>query len=548
MKIAVFQFYTSNVVYGPYSETINEKYCNEKGYTYICEKDNSKINTIAEDRSLHWGKVKLVQEVLNTNNFDYVLFLDADAIISDFNQRIEDFIDDRYDMIFAEDIGHHSSMNTGVFLSKNSEWTKNFFNTWWESGATFKGKDTQDLSIMEENLEKVGYFKQALWHEQTCITLLYRNDDDIKNHIKVISNRSFNHREYNEGNFIFHAYAYGHEHYRTINIIYKEKFESTVNNKEKINLIVYHVYCVGNYLEIVTQQLNRLKTSGLYNWCDKLEITCINTSGNFNDVEELVKDLDKVNLNKFTANSYEYEGINKVWEYSQKYCGKLLYFHTKGVSNTYTTLENLQESPRKKKGISWWKETMEHFLIDNYQECLQKLDKYDQCGLTNNDKWWWGNFWWANLSFINLNSKPFGGDRWYFEAWLNHYRNPSVYEFYHFDFNAYYTSLPSDIYNKEKYKDSIIEVISAYYGTLGEQQDEGRRLVERKVIDVTDVIKKNLEANGNRGFNIRIDNNLGGDPYYGIEKMIEIFFTIDGDEYIIAANENRNLKFLLQHE
>jgi len=545
MNIAVLQFYTNNVSYGPYSEEINKKYCEGKGYTYICEKDDSKIRSIAEGRSLHWCKVKLVQEVLNTNNFDYVLFLDADAIFSDFGQRIEEFIDSGYDMIFAEDIGHHSSMNTGVFLTKNNEWSKNFFNTWWESGETFKGKDSQDLPIMEENLEKVGYFKEALWHEQTCITLLYRASDELKNHIKVISNRSFNHRDYGEGNFIFHAYAFGHVSNRTIDIIYRSKFEPD-SEKESINLIVYHIYCVGNYLEVVTKQLNRLKTSGLYDWCDKLEITCTNTEGQFSDIEELVKDLSKVNLSCYTNNRYEYEAINKVWEYSQTHNGKVFYFHTKGVSNTYVNIENKEESTRKKNGIAWWKELMEYFLIDRYQECLQKLEEYDQCGLTNNDKWWWGNFWWSNLFFVRSNSRPHQGDRWYFEAWLNHYRNPSVYEFYHFDFNGYYTLLPIDIWNIDLYKDSKIEVTSAYYGTLGEQQDEGRKLVERKVADVTDKIKNNLAFNEYRGFNIRVDNNLcEEDPYYGVEKMLEIYFTIDGKECIITANENRNLKFLL---
>jgi len=38
---------------------------------------------------------------------------------------------------------------------------------------------------------------------------------------------------------------------------------------------------------------------------------------------------------------------------------------------------------------------------------------------------------------------------------------------------------------------------------------------------------------------------MGGDPHYGIEKMIEIYFTIDGKEYILAADENRHLNFCI---
>ena len=545
MNIVVAQFYTSNVSYGPYAEAINKKYCDEKGYTYFCEKDNDKINSSLDTRAPTWYKPKLAEDVIAQFNPDYILFLDIDAIISDFNQNIEDFIDSNYNMVFAEDVGHHSIMNAGVFLLKNNEWSRNFLKTWWDSAENYKGKDARDLLIMEENLEKVGYFKQALWHDQTCLTMLYESDKDIENNIKVISNRLFNHREYNEGNFIFHAFAYGHSHNRTLDIIYREKFE-LFSNLENINLIVYHIYCVGNYIEIVTQQLNRLKTSGLYDWCDKLEITCINTSDDFDTIEELIKDLDKVTLNKFINNRYEYEGINKVWEYSQNYKGKVFYFHTKGVSNTYTTTQNIQESLCKKQGIAWWKEAMEYFLIDNYKECIQKLDEYDQCGLTNINGWWWGNFWWSNLSWPKSNEKPKIGDRWSFEAWLNNCRRPLIYEFYHFEFNPYYTKLPNDIYiSKEKYKDSKIEVIKAFYGILGEQQDEGKPLLERVVIDVTDKIKENLIYNNSRGFNIRVDNNIGGDPYFGVYKTLEVYFLLDDKECIITVDENKSLNFNL---
>jgi hypothetical protein len=547
MKIVLAQFYTSNVAYGQYAEAINKKYCEEKGYTYFCEKDNYKIQAALEKRAPTWYKPKLIEDVIEQHNPDYILFLDIDAIISDFNQNIEDFIDENYNIIFAEDVGHHSVMNAGVFLLKNNEWSKNFLKTWWKSADIFTPEDSRDLTILEQNFGKVGYFKQALWHDQTCLTILYENNEDIKNNIKVISNVSFNYREYNKSNFIFHAFAYGHVRNRTLDIIYREKIESGINNSlPNINLIVYHIYCIGNYLDVVKQQLYRLKLSGLYNWCNKLEITCINPEDKFEDIEELIKDLDKVTLNKTINNFYEWDSINKVWEYSQNYKGKVFYFHTKGVSNIYNNLEEKKESLRKKKGITWWKEAMEYYLIDNYNDCIQKLDEYDQCGLTNNNKWWWGNFWWSTLDWIRSNQKPDRGDRWYYEAWINQHRDPSVHEFYHFEFNPYFTNLPSDIYfNKDKYKDSKIEIISASYGTLGEQQDEGRKIVERVVVDVTEEIKTNLVKCNNRGFCIRVDNNIAGDPHYGYEKVLEINFTINGEEYIITADENRNLIFEL---
>jgi hypothetical protein len=319
-----------------------------------------------------------------------------------------------------------------------------------------------------------------------------------------------------------------------------------LETKNNINLIVYHIYCVNNYLDIVKQQLARLQSSGLYDWCDKLEITCINTEGNFDDVEYLVKDLDKVNLNKYINNSYEYNGITKVWEYSQAYSGKVLYFHTKGVSNFYTNVIDKQISKRKVKGISWWKEIMEYYLIDNYKDCLDKLNTFHQCGVTNSGGWWWGNFWWADLLWVRDNSKPIYRDRWYYEAWLNHGRLPSHYEFYHFEFDPYYTDIPDSIYkNPSKYSNSEIKLISAFYGTLGEQQDEGRPIVERMMVDVTEQIKENLIQHQNRGFTIKVDNNIVGDLNFGGSKSLEIHFLLDDKECILVGSENNNLIFQL---
>jgi hypothetical protein len=88
-------------------------------------------------------------------------------------------------------------------------------------------------------------------------------------------------------------------------------------------------------------------------------------------------------------------------------------------------------------------------------------------------------------------------------------------------------------------------VIKAYYGTLGEQQDEGRPIIERVVVDVTEEIKENLSYNNNKGFCIRVDNNIAGDPHFGVYKLLEVYFTIDSEEYVITVDENQNLKFEL---
>ena len=546
MNIGIAQFYDNRINYGVYSEKINSKYCELNNYTYFCETDFNKISLCLDGKAPTWYKPKLILDVfLQYPDLDYLLFLDADAIISDFNQKIENFIDPKYDLILAEDIGHHSDMNAGVILIKNTQWSKDFLEQWWKSGEEFTGNDAKELNIhtlLPQHMEQRGTFGNALWHDQTCLTLLYRNNKDVRDHIKIIPNHSFNWYEYNQGNFIFHAYSKGHSPYRTLDVIYREKFEQLDENTNSINLIVYHIFCTGNYLEVVSKQVDKLKNSGLYGWCDKLEVTCINLENNFTEVEKIFEGLDKVNFNKHTNNDYEYEGINKVWEYSQTHLGKVLYFHSKGVSNQYKNKETQEHSEWKSKGVYLWKEMMEHYLIDNYKDCLLQLDSHDQCGVTLNNQWWWGNFWWSNLSWVKSNPKPSKGDRWYFEAWLNHGRNPYGYEFYHFDWNPYYTNLPLSFIldPKDHYK---VKINKAYYGTIGEQQDEGRPLIDRVVADVTDVIINNFKSNQEKAINIRVDNNLiDEDPHFGFEKYLEIHFELDGEKCILTSSEGQQCK------
>ena len=162
MKIVVAQFYTKNLIHGPYAEAINRKYCEEQGYTYYVDKDNDKIWQRLEDRVPTWYKPKLILDVFEKENPDYILFLDTDAIISDFNGRIEQFIDDSFSFIAAEDVSEHSEMNAGVFLIKNNEWSKKFIQDWWDLGDTLTGAATTRIPMSEADLVQVGYFKDRL--------------------------------------------------------------------------------------------------------------------------------------------------------------------------------------------------------------------------------------------------------------------------------------------------------------------------------------------------------------------------------------------------
>lgn len=303
-----------------------------------------------------------------------------------------------------------------------------------------------------------------------------------------------------------------------------------------MNLIVYHIYCVGDYLEVAQKQLKRLVNSGLYDWCDTFEITCTDSENKFNGIDDLFINLLKANVFKTDVNRYEYWAIRKIWDLAQENEGKVFYFHTKGVSNKYKNLVTKEPSEWKTRGVNFWKESMEFFLVDNYKDCISKLNSYDHCGVTCNNGWYSGNFWWANLSFIKDNQIPGHGDRWYFENWLNNQRKYNSFEFFHFDYNGYFSYFPESIYkNGKTLWDVNCTLESAFYGALNIQQDEGYDIPTKEtLIDVTKEVKDLIK----RGITVsNVDNIYFGDPAYMRKKYLIINFTVEGEKGIVVYNE-----------
>jgi hypothetical protein len=329
---------------------------------------------------------------------------------------------------------------------------------------------------------------------------------------------------------------------RTIDQIHDNKFgivDTTV--REKANVIVYHIFCGGNYKEVVSSQITRLKESGLYDWCDLMEVTCVDVEEKYEGIDEIFEGMDKVNITKINRNAFEYWSIKKIWDLSQKYDGKVFYFHSKGVTNTYTNLVTRENNDWKSYGVSYWREMLEYFLINNFTECVNNLDEYDNCGVTCNDGWYWGNFWWSNFYFVRKNEEPHHGDRWYYEAWLNKGRIAKNHEFIRLNFNLYFSKLPVEFYrDPEAFKNRKITIQSAYYGTLGIQQDEGYP-AEIPLVneDVTDKVREYFNDNK---LEIAVDNALFGDPIYGYRKHLVVNILIDDEPFRLVYNEGVRAK------
>jgi hypothetical protein len=123
LNIAIVQAYDDNIKsYAEYSRLLNAMYAHEKCYTYI----SFEYDLVPVFVSVYYNKIIAVDSVLkDQRNFDWVLYIDSDAAISNFNHKIEDIIarHEGKEIIIAQD---SNGVNNGVFIIKNTDKMKEF--------------------------------------------------------------------------------------------------------------------------------------------------------------------------------------------------------------------------------------------------------------------------------------------------------------------------------------------------------------------------------------------------------------------------------------
>jgi len=131
LKIAILTQITPEIsAYAQHSEAINGAYAKQAGYDFHVGRDWP-----FDDRVAHWSSVYMLRKYLSS--YDYVLWLDADAIVTRFNMSLEHFIRLSPDanILACDDRPMGTSViNTGAVLVKNTPWTERFLEVWWELG------------------------------------------------------------------------------------------------------------------------------------------------------------------------------------------------------------------------------------------------------------------------------------------------------------------------------------------------------------------------------------------------------------------------------
>lgn len=142
-KIALTTFYTQN--YQPLADiTVKEmrKYCDRHGY-YLNER------IIGDEQSFHFVKTEDTRKLLD--EFEIVMAIEADCLITNHNITVESFLDNENELLYTTD---RNGANFGVYIASSSEWTKQLFD--WINMQKDKYGDEQNIVEQNPNITKVA--------------------------------------------------------------------------------------------------------------------------------------------------------------------------------------------------------------------------------------------------------------------------------------------------------------------------------------------------------------------------------------------------------
>jgi hypothetical protein len=158
-KICILTSYTDHIRwndygkcdYGDFASLNHHEYSNKHGYSYVKE-------IVKNDDYLDWHPTWIKIDVLKKYLplYDYVVWIDADAVFVNQEIKIEDMITDNVDLVIPKLEVDRVSGNmwthttTGFMVWKNSEWSHNILNELWVNPKQFKFEFFHEQSRLDE--------------------------------------------------------------------------------------------------------------------------------------------------------------------------------------------------------------------------------------------------------------------------------------------------------------------------------------------------------------------------------------------------------------
>lgn len=212
MRICILTSYTDHIRwdnygkcdYGDYASLNHHEYANKHGYSYI--KEIVKDSDYTEWHPT-WIKIDIIKKYLLL--FDYVVWIDADAVFVNQHIKIEEFITENVDLVLPKLEVDRNTGNmwthttTGFMVWKNSEWSKNILNELWNNPNQYRFEFFHEQTRLDELLFPI-------FTNEGGENILHKQIEDIENPIKLVNIRILPysyHRCWDDGEimYVYHA-------------------------------------------------------------------------------------------------------------------------------------------------------------------------------------------------------------------------------------------------------------------------------------------------------------------------------------------------------
>uniref|UniRef100_A0A6C0DF49 Nucleotide-diphospho-sugar transferase domain-containing protein n=1 Tax=viral metagenome TaxID=1070528 RepID=A0A6C0DF49_9ZZZZ len=247
-NICMVMWYDSDVsIYGDMTKKINKSYC-EKYNIHFIHCDEKRY----DDRHPAWEKLLLILK--HIENYDYIIWVDADAFFYMDSPNISEIIYKKpnVDLIFSGD--KNVIMNTGIFIVKNTKYSIHFLNEWAYNNELYSSNPYPHW-----------------WENGVIIDIYNKNLLNIKENSVIIPYgilQDFD-EKYKNKPYIYHLAGKNKQiriqkclkYYNKYNNIYK------TNNMEMKTTDINQVFCIGpfntgtNLLEKILSNSDSINTS-----------------------------------------------------------------------------------------------------------------------------------------------------------------------------------------------------------------------------------------------------------------------------------------------
>lgn len=174
------------------------KYCKKYKLDFLT------FNFDMKDRTQHWGRILGIKKYIE--KYDYLIYLDTDSIILDFNFDIKNLITDHE--IIIGPLPHEGHIGTNGIILKNTKWIKEFLNKWFNKNqfidscyCGFPSCGTHDNGGFKIPKEKWKFYEQSAFH------FMYDTDEEVRNKTNLIPRRYFHSvpSTLNKNDFLIHV-------------------------------------------------------------------------------------------------------------------------------------------------------------------------------------------------------------------------------------------------------------------------------------------------------------------------------------------------------